>query len=174
MATVCSLISDQSEISTHPISKVIIEGDDLMLTCNAVGNPIPSISWTKDGSVINANGDPRIIFTDQNKKLSIMNVTRVDDGQYRCVASNSLGNATSNASTLDVQCKNSRCIYRSYLKNLVVYFSVTSRMGEPSDYRRRRVIRRACGVPSYGNAERKEFRVQGHWAIHWYVNDIWG
>ena len=81
-----------------------------MLTCNAVGNPTPSISWTKDGSVINANGDPRIIFAEQNTKLNITNVTRVDDGQYRCVANNSLGSATSNASTLDVRCKFTRSV----------------------------------------------------------------
>ena len=84
---------------------MIIDEGDLLLTCNATGYPTPSISWTKDGSVINASGDPRIGIAEQNTKLRIINASRVDDGLYRCVASNSLGNATSNAAILDVQSK---------------------------------------------------------------------
>ena len=106
IATVWSLITDQPEITTHPISTVIIEGGDLLLTCNATGNPAPLISWNKYEFLINASGDPRISFTEQNTKLRIKNVSRVDDGQYRCVASNSLGNGTSSAAILDVQSKN--------------------------------------------------------------------
>ena len=66
---------------------------------------MPSISWTKSGSVITASGDGRISFGPENKQLTIANVTRQDSGEYRCVANNSLGNDTSNAATLDVQCK---------------------------------------------------------------------
>ena len=102
---VCSLIIDQPEITTHPISTVEIEGSNLLLTCSATGNPTPSISWNKDGTLINVGGDPRINLTEQNTTLSITNASRGDDGQYRCVASNSLGNATSNTATLDVQGK---------------------------------------------------------------------
>ena len=95
----------QPEITAHPLSTVIIDEGDLLLTCNATGNPTPSISWTKDGSLINASRDPRISITEQNTKLRITNVSRADDGQYRCVASNGLGNATSNPATVDVRCK---------------------------------------------------------------------
>ena len=84
---------------------MITEGGELLLTCNATGNPAPSISWTKDGFLINGSGDPRISFTEQNTNLSVTNVSRADVGQYRCVASNSLGNTSSNAAILDVQCK---------------------------------------------------------------------
>ena len=34
-----------------------------------------------------------------------MNVSRTDRGEYRCVARNRVGNDTSNAADLDVQCK---------------------------------------------------------------------
>ena len=84
---------------------MIIDEGDLLLTCNDTGYPTPSISWTKDGSVINVSGDPRIGIAEQNTKLRIINASRVDDGLYRCVASNSLGNATSNAAILDVHTK---------------------------------------------------------------------
>ena len=100
-----NLIVDQPEITTDPGSTEIIERGDLTLTCSAVGNPTPSISWTKDGSLINAGGDPRINITEQNTKLRITNVSRADDRQYRFVASNDLGNATSYPATVDVRCK---------------------------------------------------------------------
>ena len=100
-----NLIVDQPEITTDPGSTEIIERGDLTLTCSAVGNPTPSTSWTKDGSLVNAAGDPRINITEQNTKLRITNVSRADDGQYRCVASNGLGNATSNPATVDVKRK---------------------------------------------------------------------
>ena len=97
------LIADQPEISTHPQSQAVTDGNNVTLSCNATGNPSPSISWTKDGSAVNS---PRIILSSDNKQLTITNVNSGDSGQYRCVANNSIGAAvTSSAATLDVQCK---------------------------------------------------------------------
>ena len=75
----------------------------MTLSCNASGNPEPTISWTKDGSPINSNS--RNSLSEDNKQLTIANVNRTDSGEYRCVASNSVGNKTSNAATLDIKCK---------------------------------------------------------------------
>ena len=77
----------------------------MTLSCNASGDPVPTISWTKDGSIISASGDWRISFGADNKVLIISNVSREDEGEYRCVANNSLGNASSNAAFLNVRCK---------------------------------------------------------------------
>ena len=77
-------------------------------------DPGPTISWTKDGSVISTSGDPRIFFGAGNRTLTITNVNRADIGQYRCVAHNSLGNATSNGASLDVQCKYATREFASY------------------------------------------------------------
>ena len=75
----------------------------MTLSCNAIGNPTPSISWTKDGSAVNSL---RISLSSDNTQLTITNVNRSDSGQYRCVAYNSIGDAvTSDAATLDVQRK---------------------------------------------------------------------
>jgi len=73
------------------------------LSCDAVGNPPPTISWTRDGSPVDTSG--RISLSADKKQLTITNVSRTDRGEYLCVANNSLGNATSDAATLDVQCK---------------------------------------------------------------------
>ena len=79
----------------------------MTLSCNVDGNPVPTTSWTRGGSPVNTNNNPRISFPADNTQLTITNLSRTDSGEYRCVANNSLGNATSNAASLDVQCKTS-------------------------------------------------------------------
>ena len=77
----------------------------MTLSCDATGNPVPSISWTRNGSPIDRNVNSRISFSADKKQFTITNVSRTDSGKYRCVARNSLGNATSNDSYVDIQCK---------------------------------------------------------------------
>ena len=76
----------------------------MTLSCDASGKPVPTISWTRNGSPVNATIDSRFSFSAGDRQLTITNVNRADSGEYRCVASNILGNATSNAATLDIQC----------------------------------------------------------------------
>ena len=97
------LFTDQPEIITHPKNVTPEEGLLMTLFCNATGNPPPTLSWTKDGSPLtNTHG---IIFSGDNDTLSIAKVNRSESGIYRCVARNSLGDDTSNAAKVDVQCK---------------------------------------------------------------------
>ena len=77
----------------------------MTLSCNATGNPVPTISWTLNESPVDTSDSPRIRFSADSKQLTITNVSRPDSGEYRCMARNSLGNDTSNASTVDIQCK---------------------------------------------------------------------
>ena len=52
------------------------------------------------------SANPRISLSSDNKQLTITNVTRTDSGhEYQCVASNIIKTVTSNAATLNVQCK---------------------------------------------------------------------
>ena len=92
------------QITTQPHAGSVTEGDNVTLSCNASGNPVPTISWTRDGSLV-SSGDQRISFEAGNRQLTITNVNRADSGEYLCVADNSEGNDTSNAITLDVKCK---------------------------------------------------------------------
>ena len=94
---------DPPEITTHPEFTVVEEGYYVTLTCYADGNPTPWISWTKDGSLV--IGRPGVILGTGNRTLTIEIVNREDSGQYQCLASNGLGNATSSVATLDVDCK---------------------------------------------------------------------
>ena len=99
----CLLITDQPEFNTHPQNKTKTEGENVTFTCNAVGNPAPTFSWTRDGSVVNTTS--RITFNENNKTLTITNVIRGDSGEYICVATNNVNAVESNPSTLNVQCK---------------------------------------------------------------------
>jgi len=90
-------------MTVDPQAVTKTEGGNLTLSCNATGNPVPTISWTRDGSPVNTSG--RISFSENKKELTITDVSRTDSGEYRCVATNRVGNDTSNAATLNVQCK---------------------------------------------------------------------
>ena len=91
----------QPEITTPPQTATRKEGENVTFTCDADGNPAPSFSWIKDGLVVNANSR----ITVSSNKLTITNVTRVDQGQYFCNATNDLGNVLSTAAILNVLCK---------------------------------------------------------------------
>ena len=104
----CFNITDQPEITVHPKKETRpVEGDNVTLSCNADGNPKPTISWTRNRSPVTKSDNSRISFSEDKKQLTITNVSRTDSGEYQCVANNSLGNATSDAALLDVQCKKS-------------------------------------------------------------------
>ena len=105
-------VADQPKIKVHPKAETTTEGNNLTLFCNATGNPVPTISWTKDESPLSSNS--RISLSD-DERLTITNVNRTDSGEYRCVASNSLGNDTSSGATLNIQCK------YSVISDLVVH-----------------------------------------------------
>ena len=75
----------------------------MTFSSDANGIPEPTFSWTKDGSAVTAND--RISLSADNKQLSITNVNRTDSGEYRCVATNSVGKVNSNAAILTIHCK---------------------------------------------------------------------
>ena len=100
---------DQTKVSFHPLTARTREGDDLTLSCKASGNPEPTISWTRNGFSVDTRNNSRIrltVLSDTNIQLNITNVSRTDSGEYRCVASNIIGNDSSNVVKLDIQCKN--------------------------------------------------------------------
>ena len=103
MTIIALFDTDQPEITDHPQNTTTIEGNNVTLSCNVDGNPVPTISWTRHGSPVSASGG--ISISDDKKQLTITNVKRTDNGNYRCVANNSLGDAASNPATLNAQCK---------------------------------------------------------------------
>ena len=77
-----------------PPSTVTVQlGQTIQLDCTAGGDPQPTVSWsrvdqlTQSGDQVTQSGDLGI-----NGSLIIDHVTEQDEGQYFCIAENSLGN----------------------------------------------------------------------------------
>ena len=116
------------EITEHPQDTTTTEGSNVTFSCNAIGNPVPTFSWTIDGYAVNTTANPRISLSLENKQLTITNVKRTDSGnQYRCVANNIIGNVTSNAATLNIQCKYYFSLFLFDVHANVAWCSVLSR-----------------------------------------------
>ncbi|PFX20591.1 Neural cell adhesion molecule 1 [Stylophora pistillata] len=99
------------------------------LFCNATGNPVPTIRWTKGGSVIMGNSKNEL-SADQ-KHLTVINVSRNDGGEYLCEAENSLGNNTSTGIRLDVQYRpeitfHPNAVIRPVGSSVILYCNVTA------------------------------------------------
>ncbi|XP_049335709.1 hemicentin-1 isoform X1 [Astyanax mexicanus] len=65
------------------------EGQNITLTCEATGNPVPEITWLKDGQLV--TGEPRLQVMSHGRFLHISDVQVADTGRYSCLASNSAG-----------------------------------------------------------------------------------
>jgi len=76
------------------------EGQPLTLDVSFVGNPIPDVSWTKDGAPVEPS--ERVMTSCDGKKVSLrINPCRFKDaGVYACRLSNLLGEDTANANTI--------------------------------------------------------------------------
>ena len=81
-------------IATHPANQTVAEGQPVTFTVSATGTAPLSYQWRRNNvDISGANG----------ASYTISSVTLADDGaKFRCVVSNSFGNATSNEATLTV------------------------------------------------------------------------
>uniref|UniRef100_A0A8C2MPU9 Neural cell adhesion molecule L1 n=1 Tax=Cricetulus griseus TaxID=10029 RepID=A0A8C2MPU9_CRIGR len=69
---------------------VALQGQPLILECIAEGFPTPTIKWLHPSDPMPAH---RVIYQNHNKTLQLLNVGEEDDGEYTCLAENSLGSA---------------------------------------------------------------------------------
>ena len=98
---VCLYIPDRPEITKHPQNVTETGRNNVTLTCNATGNPVPQLSWFKDKDLVESND--RIYLSANNSLLTITDVNRNDIGGYLCVAHTEVGNDTSIIVILNVK-----------------------------------------------------------------------
>ena len=92
---------------------ITVEGNNITITCEAIGIPLPAIVWTVNGTVLMSGGNINITTaTIENgdmstitETLTIMNALRNLTGVYECSANNSVGSDTSSHIHITVQCK---------------------------------------------------------------------
>lgn len=81
-------------MSQHPANQIVAVGDSASFTCRADGSPTPAYQWQRN--TVNIPTANKATYTLASAKLT-------DSGaQFRCVATNSQGSATSNSATLTV------------------------------------------------------------------------
>ena len=94
MIPLIHLIVVRPSFITKPRNRTVIEKEPVSFYCNASGNPVPTITWVKDGKTVGTTNTLRFQTT-----------WRYQSGRYWCLAQNGL-NVTINASAdLNVQCK---------------------------------------------------------------------
>ena len=87
---------DPPEIVSAPSAQQVVEGNGVILFCNATGNPQPNITWTKhrNNSVISTS-----------ESLNLTRLMRGDNGAvYKCKVENVVGSAETSA-RITVLCK---------------------------------------------------------------------
>lgn len=99
MAGDAARIARPPEFTAQPESRTNYLGSTTWFTAQADGSPTPSLQWQKNG--VNLADDARISGS-TTATLTIHNVQPDDAGQYRCVAANAAGAATSAVATLTV------------------------------------------------------------------------
>ncbi|XP_015725366.1 hemicentin-1 isoform X1 [Coturnix japonica] len=65
------------------------EKNNVTLTCEVTGNPVPQITWVKDGQLLMEDKDHK--FLSSGRFLEVTNAQVSDTGRYTCVASNTAG-----------------------------------------------------------------------------------
>ncbi|XP_062275700.1 neural cell adhesion molecule 1b isoform X2 [Scomber scombrus] len=64
-------------------------GQSAMLTCAVDGYPEPMVTWTRNQVVLEAG--EKYSFNEDGSEMSIMDVTKLDEGEYTCIAKNKAG-----------------------------------------------------------------------------------
>ena len=88
-----SIHPDPPSLKTRPSKESVLEDTNVTLRCSATGNPIPKITWFKDGKAIGSG-----------ETLSL-NVQRNVAGKYWCSAENGVGEAVNASADIDVNCE---------------------------------------------------------------------
>ncbi|XP_063055814.1 myelin-associated glycoprotein isoform X2 [Engraulis encrasicolus] len=70
-------------------SVTVLEGSSVHVHCKTQGNPVPTLTWLKDGELVGT------IRADELSVLELLDLTPHGSGQYRCLAENEHGRSSS-------------------------------------------------------------------------------
>lgn len=102
---VCEVLGGEKPEWIRPLSNQTAPlGKTVSLECEASGKPQPAFRWLKHGREINSGGRFRTETKGNTAWLHISDLLEIDDGDYTCEASNSLG-AVTTTSRIKIGCK---------------------------------------------------------------------
>ena len=79
----------------------VLDGDNLQLICEAWSRIEPNITWTKEKPGNQGNA----VVVQKGKVLTIININRIDAGNYTCTAFNGFGKPESQTVYANVTCE---------------------------------------------------------------------
>ena len=79
----------------------VLDGDNLQLICEAWSQIEPNITWTKEKPGNQGN----TVVVQEGKVLTIINISRIDAGNYTCTAYNGFGKPESRTVYANVTCE---------------------------------------------------------------------
>ncbi|XP_053408335.1 uncharacterized protein LOC123559761 [Mercenaria mercenaria] len=85
--------SEAPVFQTELRNQTVLNGTDMIFTCNVSGSPYPKIQWFTNN---------KILLNETSIELIIANVTVNDSGEYTCLAGNVVANITSRVAYLEV------------------------------------------------------------------------
>ncbi|MGH0185765.1 UNVERIFIED_CONTAM: hypothetical protein FKN15_019370, partial [Acipenser sinensis] len=102
-----SAVKQPPTITKQSVKHYIVDPrDNIIIECEAKGNPIPSFSWARNGKVFNVAKDPRVSMRHRAGTLEIGfrsgGKPEEYEGEYQCFARNEYGTALSSKILLRV------------------------------------------------------------------------
>lgn len=103
----------------------MVQGDKLELKCEVTGYPVPTVTWHKDGVLL--NNTERISFQaykdTASGQLRIFDLSNDDDGNYTCVAENTVPPYNASAS-MKLRVKGKQWVLHMYTVIFVFVFII--------------------------------------------------
>ena len=134
------LYTVETEITMDVVDSLENETNPITFSCQAIGEPVPTISWYFNGEMIDVSNASKYIISNSSNGtlitslLTIMNTQSHDVGRYTCVAENIIGSdQTSGVLTVNgkqtcflllLYCKQYRLSARKVLQFIAFYLSV--------------------------------------------------
>ena len=80
-------------VVSGPSNQSVFEGTNVQFSCKVDGIPNPSVAWFRHNDVASLQNSSATVMTQsgQTFHLSILNISLIDQGRFKCVASSKFG-----------------------------------------------------------------------------------